>query len=427
MKAPRLRLFIVSMLVASLTFGIATASGADDAVLKRARKFLSRYPIVDGHNDLPIAIRQYAKAPSDLVAYDLRARTAGETDIERLRLGGVGAQFWSVYISGEAGSGYARTQLEQIELTRRMIARYPEAFSLSLTAVDARRAMRRGRIASFMGMEGGYALENSLGALRAYYDLGVRYMTLTHNTHTDWADSAAQVPARHDGLTEFGEAVVGEMNRLGMLVDLAHVADATALDALRVTQAPVIFSHAAARALCDLPRNVPDNVLAQLPRNRGVFMVTFVAGFVDCEVARVTQPLLTQIGFKLRQARSDAERRAVFAEMLAIKPPPTSIAKVVDHIEHVKKIVGIEHVGIGGDFNGNPWWPAGLSDVSMYPNLIAELMRRGWNERELRKLVADNALRALAEAESVAAHLQRTTPASTVRFTPPAPAATSGQ
>lgn len=238
----------------------------DDPALRHARRLLKSTILIDGHNDLPIAIRGYKAAPMDVVAYDLRRRTSGDTDIPRLREGLVGAQFWSVYIAGEGPGPYARVQLEQIDLARRIIERYPDTFRLATTAAEVRAAHRAGRIASLLGMEGGYALENSLGPLRAYFDLGVRYMTLTHNTHTDWADSAAQVPMRHGGLTPFGEEVVREMNRLGMLVDLAHAAPGTMDDALRVSEAPVIFSHAAARGLCDISRNVPDDILRRMPQ-----------------------------------------------------------------------------------------------------------------------------------------------------------------
>jgi membrane dipeptidase len=270
-----------------------------------------------------------------------------------------------------------------------------------------------------LGMEGGQGIENSLGALRAYYRLGVRYMTLTHNSHTDWADSAAQVPPRHGGLTAFGEEVVREMNRLGMLVDLAHTSPETMADTLRVTEAPVIFSHANVRGICDVPRNVPDDILAQLPRNGGVIMITFVAGFVDCEVARVTQPALVEMTLKARAAATPAERAKVFEEGMAnLKVPPTSVGKVADHIEHARRIAGVDHIGIGGDFDGNSWWPVGLSDVSMYPNLFAELIRRGWSDRDLRKLAGENVLRAMERAEQVAARLQRERPASTLQITP---------
>lgn len=385
--------------------------------MRHARRLLRSTILIDGHNDLPIAMRGYEPAPSDVVAYDLRGRSPGETDIPRLREGLVGAQFWSVYIPGEGGGPYARMQLEQIDLARRVIARYPDSFRLAGTAAEIRAAHRAGRIASLLGMEGGYGLENSLGPLRAYYDLGVRYMTLTHNTHTDWADSANQLPPRHGGLTAFGEEVVREMNRLGMLVDLAHTSAETMADALRVSEAPVIWSHASARGVCDVPRNVPDEILRELPRNGGVVMVTFVAPFVDCEVAKVTVPASMELGLRARAAASAEERRRIFTEgMKAIQAPPTSIGKVADHIEHVRRVAGVDHVGIGGDFDGNPWWPTGLSDVSMYPNLFAELVRRGWSDRDLRKLAGENLLRAMAQAERVAQRLQASQPASTMRF-----------
>ncbi len=393
----------------------------NDPALVHARKLLESTILIDGHNDLAITIRGNRAAPMDLVAYDLRQTTSGDTDIPRLRAGLVGGQFWSVYIAGEGGGPYARVQLEQIDLARRIIARYPDTFRLATTAAEIRAAHRAGRIASMLGMEGGYALENSLGALRAYYDLGVRYMTLTHNTHSDWADSAAQVPMRHGGLTPFGEEVVREMNRLGMLVDLAHTAPGTMDDALRVSEAPVIFSHGAARGICDLSRNVPDDILRRMRQNGGVVMVMFVAGFVDCDVARVTQPAIVEMGLRARAAKTPEERAKVFSEgMAAIQVPPTSIGKVADHIEYVRDLAGIDHVGIGGDFDGNPWWPQGLSDVSMYPNLFAELVRRGWSDRDLRKLASENLLRAMAQAEKVARRLQSERPASIVKFTAPA-------
>ena len=401
----------------------ASAPGApapDDPALRHARKLLQGTILIDGHNDLPIAIRGNRDAPMDVVAYDLRRRTPGDTDIPRLRQGLVGGQFWSVYIAGEGAGPYARVQLEQIDVARRMIARYPDTFRLATTAAEIRTAHRAGRIASLLGMEGGYALENSLGPLRAYYDLGVRYMTLTHNTHTDWADSAAQVPMRHGGLTPFGEEVVREMNRLGMLVDLAHTSPGTMDDALRVSEAPVIFSHAAARGICDISRNVPDDILRRMPPNGGVVMVMFIAGSIDCEVARVTQPAIVEMGLRARAAKTPEERAKVFSEgMAALVVPPTTIGKVADHIEYVRDLAGIDHVGIGGDFDGNSWWPQGLSDVSMYPNLFAELVRRGWSDRDLRKLAGENLLRAMAQAEKVARHLQAQRPASIAKFRPP--------
>ncbi len=342
----------------------------------------------------------------------------GQTDLKRLRAGGVGAQFWSVYTPGE-GEHFAATQLEQIDVARQVIARYPEALRAAGTAAEIRAAHKDGRIASLLGIEGGHAIENSLGALRAYYDLGVRYMTLTHNTHTDWADSAAQAPPRHDGLSPFGEEVVLEMNRLGMLVDLSHTSVATMDDALRVSKAPVIFSHSAAAAVCPVPRNAPDEILRRLAANGGVMMVTFVSGFVDPDVAKVMQPLIEEFNRRARTLKTEKEREALFAEIrvrLEASVPPTTIGKVADQIDYVRKVAGVEHIGIGADFDGNDQWPEGLSDVSMYPNLFAELIRRGWSDADLRLLAGENLLRALARAEAVAAELKKTTPPSTARF-----------
>jgi membrane dipeptidase len=384
----RIGALAIVLLMSALTMTAARASDPPaDPALKHANRLLSRAILVDGHNDLPIMIRFNRKAPGDLAAYDLRERTIGQTDIPRLRAGKVGAQFWSVFIPGEGKGPFAPTQLEQIDLARRLIERYPDTLQFAGTVAEIRAAHRHGRIASLLGMEGGQGLENSLGALRAYYDLGVRYMTLTHNSHTDWADSAAQ-PPRHDGLTPFGEEVVREMNRLGMLVDLSHTSATTMADAIRVSEAPVIFSHSAARGLCDITRNTPDDILRALPGNGGVIMVTFVASFVDCGVGR--------------------ERGG----------PTTTIARVADHVDYIRDISGVDHLGIGSDFDGNWKWPDGLSDVSMFPNLFAELIRRGWSDADLRKLAGENLLRAMAKAERVAAELQRERPASTAVFTP---------
>ena len=380
---------------------------ADDAYLERARRLLDDAILIDGHNDLPWAIRTYKEAPGDLAAYDLRRRTSGQTDIPRLREGRVGAQFWSVYIPGELPSGMARTQLEQIDIARRMIARYPDTFQLTGSVAEIRAAHAAGRIASLLGIEGGHAIENSLGALHAYYDLGVRYMTLTHNTHTDWADSAAEMPPRHGGLTSFGEDVVREMNRIGMLIDLSHTSVDTMRDALRVSQAPVIFSHSAAAAVCPVPRNAPDDVLKELKRNGGVFMVTFVSGFIDPEVAKITQPAIEEFNRRSRDVKTDAERQKLSEEIIgSLKLPRTTVAKVANQVEHVRDIAGVEHIGLGGDFDGTTFLPEGLSDVSMYPNLFAELMRRGWSDQDLKLLAGENLLRALGQAEAVAARLQ---------------------
>ncbi|HNR22761.1 MAG TPA: dipeptidase [Steroidobacteraceae bacterium] len=389
----------------------APADAGDDA-LARANRVLSHTILVDGHNDLPIAIRGHASAPGDLDAYDLRGTVPGQTDIPRLRAGHVGAQFWSVYIPGELQNGQARMQLEQIDIARRLIAKYPDVFQLVGTAAEVRAAHRAGRIGSLLGMEGGYGLENSFAPLRAYYDLGVRYMTLTHNSHTDWADSAMPETPKFGGLSPFGEQVVREMNRLGMLVDLSHTSADTMRDTLDVSKAPVIFSHAAARGLVDISRNVPDDVIARLPANGGVLMVTFVVGFVSADAANVLFPAMKEFYTSSAQAASAGERRALYEEFKKnLVLPRVTVGDVADHIEYVVSLAGIDHVGIGGDFDGNDLWPEGLSDVSMYPNLFAELIRRGWSDRDLAKLAGGNVLRAMEQAERVARELQRVTPA----------------
>jgi membrane dipeptidase len=388
--------------------GACLAQAAPPAAeLEHARRLLAQTILFDGHNDLPWAIRTDPKTPNDIVAYDLRKPTSGQTDIARLEAGGVGAQFWSVYIPGELKDHIATTQLEQIELMRRVIARYPEALRFAGTAAEMRAAKKSGRIGSMLGIEGGHAIENSLGALRAYYDLGVRYMTLTHNTNTDWADSAADVPAHH-GLTDFGEQVVLEMNRIGMLVDLSHTSAETMDDALRVSRAPVIFSHSSARGVCDVPRNVPDEILKRVTANGGVVMITFVAGFTDPDVAKITQPVIEEFNRRARDMKNDEERTKLFDELTKdLKLPVTTVAKVADQVDYVRKLAGVDHVGLGADFDGNTQWPEGLSDVSMYPNLFAELIRRGWSDADLKKLAGENVLRALAHAEQVAAQMQR--------------------
>ena len=387
---------------------------SQDRALEHARQLLKSTPLIDGHNDLPWEIRESKTAPRDVAAYDLRGRTPKHTDLDRLKAGQVAAQFWSIYIPGEIkDSGFARVQLEQFDIARRMIARYPDRLALALTADDIERDFKRGRIASLLGMEGGHAIENSLGALRAYYDLGARYLTLTHNLTLDWADAALD-SARHGGLTAFGQEVVREMNRLGMLVDLSHVSAATMSDALDVTEAPVIFSHSSARALTDHPRNVPDSILARLPRNGGVVMVTFVPAFVSPEAAAWDGQAREHFD-QLKATVSDtAERRRLNDEWKAAHPqPPATLKQVADHIEHVRDVAGIDHVGIGSDFDGIDTVPQGLEDVSKFPELFAELIRRGWSDADLKKLAGQNLLRVLHAAEATAARLQKTRQPST--------------
>jgi membrane dipeptidase len=385
-----------------------------DQALEHARRILRESPLVDGHNDLPWAIREDSVSPRDVDAYDLRRRTRGHTDLERLARGQVGAQFWSVYVPGEhCDSGYARIQLEQIDIARRVIARYPDRLTLALSAADIERGFRRGRIASLLGAEGGHALENSLGALRAYYDLGVRYLTLTHNVTLDWADAALD-SVRHQGLSPFGREVVREMNRLGMLVDLSHVSPAVMSQALDVSEAPVIFSHSAARALVDHPRNVPDSILGRMAANGGVVMVTFVPAFVSAEFAAWDARRQAREAAIAVEVSEVPERARRLAEWERDQPPPVAtLAQVADHIDHVHRVAGADHVGIGSDFDGITHVPRGLEDVSAFPALFAELIRRGWSDGDLRKLAGENAIRALRGAEKAAARLRPRRPAST--------------
>jgi membrane dipeptidase len=390
------------------------AAAAPDAALEHARKLLASTPLIDGHNDLPWEIRESKTAPRDVKAYNLRDSTPGQTDFARLKAGELGAQFWSIYIPGEhKDSGYARIQLEQFDIARRMIASYPDRLTLALTADDIERDFKKKRIASLLGMEGGHAIENSLGALRSYYALGARYMTLTHNVTLDWADAALD-SARHGGLTEFGKEVVREMNRLGMLVDLSHVSPGTMSDALDVSEAPVIFSHSSARALVDYPRNVPDSILARLPKNGGVVMVTFVGGFVSNDVM-MWEKSAEEAAKSIDSSTTDStERKRLRDEWRAAhEPPKATIAQVADHIEHVRDVAGVDHVGIGSDFDGTTELPEGLEDVSGFPKVFAELIRRGWSDGDLKKLAGQNLLMAFHQAEAVAARLQKTRQPST--------------
>ena len=385
----------------------------------QARDLLRRFPLIDGHNDLPWELRERAQqdqrgggdvstlslAPGDPAAVNLAAPVAGtHTDLPRLATGGVGAQFWSVYVPASlAGDGAVAAVLEQIDLVRRMIAAYPDALELALTADDVERIFASGRVASLLGAEGGHAIAGSLGVLRMLYALGVRYLTLTHNANVGWADSATDEP-QAGGLTEFGRDVVREMQRIGMLVDLSHVAVSAMHHALDVAQAPVIFSHSSAKAVTDSPRNVPDDVLARLAGNGGVCMVTFVPAFVS-------QPCADWVaGLKAEAARRGLDPRN-FDQLFSIKSewerahplPQATLAQVADHVEHVREVAGVAHVGLGGDFDGTPDVTVGLEDVSAYPALFAELLARGWTESDCAALAGGNVLRALRAAESYAA------------------------
>jgi membrane dipeptidase len=394
-----------------------TAQPADPALVERARKLLDEVPLIDGHNDLPWEYRK--RVQNHLEKIDLEGDTSKldpplHTDIPRLRRGGVGGQFWSVYVPVEIpGADAVQTTLEQIDDVHRLAERYPETFEIARSADDVVRIHRAGRIASLIGMEGGHSIHNSLAALRQLYAAGARYMTITHSKNTDWADSATDAP-KHGGLTRFGEEVVREMNRLGMLVDLSHVSPETMKEAMAVSAAPVIFSHSSARALDDHPRNVPDDVLRLVARNGGVVMVTFVPSFVSEEV-RAWNALEDAEEARLKALfPGDPERvkRDLDAWRQKQPAPRATLEQVADHIEHVRKLAGIDHVGIGSDFDGITSVPLGLEGVDDFPALLAELLRRGWSDEEVKKLAGLNALRVFREAERVSQRLKKERPAS---------------
>jgi len=392
---------------------------SDAALLDRARGLLKQTPLIDGHNDYPWALRE--KAQRNLEKLDIaRPQPTIMTDIARLRAGGVGGQFWSVYVPVElTGQSAVTATLEEIDTVHQMTRRYPETFELALTADDVERIFKQGRIASLIGMEGGHSIDNSLAALRMFYRLGARYMTLTHSKNTAWADSATDDP-KFGGLAPFGEEVVREMNWLGMLVDLSHVSPETMEDAIRISQAPVIFSHSSARLLNDVPRNVPDNVLRLLPKNRGVVMVTFVPGFLSPAVAAWNKLQDGQRDRLTKQFPTDAAAvtRGVDEWAAAHPAPRATLSDAADHIDHIRKVAGIDHIGLGSDFDGITQVPLGLEDVSKYPSLVAELLRRGYKDDEIRKILGQNMLRVMREVEKVSKRLQSERGPSTVLFQP---------
>jgi membrane dipeptidase len=409
--------FIIGVLV--VAFGLATTPVVAQDLKARVARVLKATPLIDGHNDWPEVLRE--REGEGRWTKDLRSGLGTrqpepyDTDIARLRQGMVGGQFWSVFVSSALpGPEQVRQTFEQIALVYSFAERYPDTFALARTAADVRRIHKGGRIAALIGVEGGGQIDQSLDVLRAYRALGAGYLTLTHSRTTEWADSATDDP-RHDGLTPFGESVVLELNRLGMLVDLSHVSEATMLDALRVSKAPVIFSHSSARALNDHPRNVSDAVLKLLAANRGVIMVTFPPIYLsdafrrwsadqDAEKARLNAPPFG--GLYIGQPDKAA---AALAEWERAHPKPTvTLAMVADHIDHVVQVAGIEHVGIGSDFDGlGIDVPVGLPDVSAYPALLEELMRRGWTDADVARLAGGNILRVMDEAEAVAASMNR--------------------
>jgi len=393
-------------------------SGASDAILReRVTRILAQVPLIDGHNDVPWAYRE--RVQNDVDAIDFAGDTGAlekpmHTDLKRLRAGGVGAQFWSVYIpTTSSGPGAAREVLEQIDFVHRLVGRHPDHLEMACGADDIERIHRHGRIASLIGIEGGHSIENSLAVLRMLHGVGARYMTIAHSRNTDFADSATD-DQRHGGLTEFGREVIREMNRLGMLVDLSHVAAKTMHDALDVARAPVIFSHSSARAITDHPRNVPDDVLRRVKENGGVVMVTFVPPFVN-EQARQHYEQRKKESERLESAHG-GDKTAVERDLEQWKKlnpaPRATLADVVRHIDHIRALIGAEHLGIGGDYDGVDATPQGLEDVSKYPDLLVELLRRGYSDSDLRAIAGQNLLRVLRSAEQLARDLHRQGPPS---------------
>jgi membrane dipeptidase len=409
----RRALAMFAVLACALPVTLMSRTQPTDKALERAKKLLRESPVIDGHNDYPMAVRE--KAEGDLNKLDIRAsQPTIMTDIPRLIAGGVGAQFWSVYVpppaAGQDPATAVTATLDQIDIVYRMVEKYPKTFAIALTADDVERIHKQDKIASLIGMEGGHSINSSLGVLRRMYQLGARYMTLTHSLNTPWADSATDTP-KSNGLSKFGEDVVREMNRLGMMVDLSHTSPATMAAALRVTAAPVIFSHSSARALTDVPRNVPDEILRQVKTNDGIVMVTFVPGFVSQEVADYNKKETDQRARLLTALNNNESAvNAAMVDWRRLNPSPrASLLQVADHIDHIKKIAGIEHIGFGGDFDGITAVVVGLEDVSCYPQLVAELLRRGYSDDDIRKITNRNILRVMREVEGTAARLQGST------------------
>jgi membrane dipeptidase len=382
-----------------------TSTEASPAAATAARDLLTRHPILDGHNDLPWTLRVADDVDLDTTDLDHAVATI-QTDWPRMAAGGVGAQFWSVYVSADLeGETAVTTTLEQIDLVHELIRRYPGTLELALTADDVERIIAAGKVASLIGAEGGHSIGSSLGTLRALYALGVRYMTLTHNRSLPWADSATDDPIS-GGLSPFGREVVREMQRLGMLVDLSHVSPGTMRDALDAAEGPLIFSHSSALAICDHPRNVPDDILARLPANGGTCMVNFVPAFVSqaCrDWERGFAEDARQRGFDFKNVPGRGQAKELRQEWIAKHPrPAVKLAEVANHVEHVREVAGVDHVGIGSDYDGVDWLPEGLEDTSTYPALIAELLRRGWSEEDCGKLASGNIIRTLRAAEETA-------------------------
>ena len=415
---------IRSCLLAASMLALAVPAAAQDGEA-RVREILRTTPLIDGHNDLPWALREtYGNDPHAVdLATNLDASTALHTDIPRLRSGGVGGQFWSVYVPASlTPTEAARETFEQIDTVRRIVAAHPDVFELATTADDVERIHAAGKIASLIGMEGGYSIDDSLGLLREFHQAGARYITLTHSKTTTWADSATDAP-KWGGLSPFGEDVVREMNRIGMMVDLSHVSEETMIDAMRVSEAPVIFSHSSARAVTAHPRNVPDSVLRAMADDGGVVMVTFVPGFIseavrswNADRAAEAARLLT-----LNPGDSGAVTAGMAAWDAAHPQPTAGLADVVAHIQHVREVAGIDHVGLGGDFDGVTSLPEEVQGVDAYPRILAALMAAGWSEGDIRKLAGENVLRVMRAVEAVAASRSGERPSLAVIATAGAP------
>jgi membrane dipeptidase len=396
--------WLTGLVLAGVLVATAWAGEPLAGVSERARAVHESGLLFDGHNDLPWRLREAGDVTFERLDIGRRL-SSGQTDIPRLRAGGVKAQFWSVYIPSEHPNP-ARTVTQQIDLVHRMVGRYPDDLALATSADEVERAVKAGKIACLIGIEGGVAIENDLAQLRAFAKLGARYMTLTHNKTLDWAD-AATGEHRHHGLAAFGERVVREMNRLGMLVDISHVSPETMAAALRVSQAPVIASHSSAFALCPSPRNVPDEILKQVSGNGGVVMVNFYSGFIVPGAAKTVTAARREL--KAKYPDPAEYEKAFEAWYKSYKMPRGTVSDVADHIDHIVKVAGIDHVGIGSDFDGITAWPVGLEDVSKYPALTEELLKRGHSESDVHKILGGNILRAFREAGKVAERLQRTT------------------
>ena len=408
------RMLVVGGCLVVATTALAQSSGkaakrGTITVSDRAQRIHDAATLVDGHNDLPWKVRTEGSSTFDGMDIE-KPQPKLHTDIPRLRDGGVKAQFWSVYVpasTADDGKSLATT-LEQIAIVKSMIARYPDTFELAGTVDDVQRICAAGKIASLIGVEGGHSIENSLAVLRQLYEQGARYMTLTHSATLDWADSATD-DERHDGLTPFGEEVVREMNRLGMLVDLSHVSVATMKHALRISETPVIFSHSSARAIADHPRNVPDDVLRLTAENGGVVMVNFYSGFVVPSAGERWDALAAHR--KQLEAKHGDDKEKIRSELRSWwkrnPSPPGSIHVVLDHIDHIARVAGVDHVGLGSDYDGIDMTPVQLEDVSTYPRITQGLLDRGYSEQDIHKILGGNVLRAMRQAEEASRRLRQ--------------------